>query len=71
MRSVQRIKYGAAYSYFDFPAQNEESPGGVLSALLKQVVRGMEEAPKERTPKSKTRGKLLLEGDRNLLILSK
>ena len=33
--------------YFDFAAQNEQSSESVLGALLKQVVRGLEEVPGE------------------------
>ena len=33
--------------YFDFASQNEQSPAGVLGALLKQVVGGMEKVPGE------------------------
>jgi len=33
--------------YFDFAAQQEQSAAGMLSALLKQVVNGLEPIPKE------------------------
>jgi len=33
--------------YFDFAAQNEQSPVGVLGSLLKQLVFGLEEVPEE------------------------
>ena len=33
--------------YFDFAAQKEQSSANVLGALLKQVVRGLEEVPEE------------------------
>ena len=33
--------------YFDFAAQKEQSAGGMLSALLKQVVSGLEPIPEE------------------------
>ena len=33
--------------YFDFAAQNEHSAGGMLGALLKQVVGGFKQIPKE------------------------
>jgi len=33
--------------YFDFAAQNEQSPASILGALLKQLVFGLEEIPEE------------------------
>jgi len=36
-----------AWFYFDFAAQKEQSPVGVLGALLKQVIRGLGEVPGE------------------------
>ena len=36
-----------AYFYFDFAAKKEQSPKNMLGAVLKQVVRGLEEIPEE------------------------
>ena len=36
-----------AYFYFDFAAKQEQSHGNMLGAILKQVVRGLEEIPAE------------------------
>jgi len=33
--------------YFDFANQKDQSPAGAMRALLKQVVRGLEEIPEE------------------------
>ena len=38
-------KVAVACFYFDFAAQKEQSPVGMLGALLKQVVSGLEEVP--------------------------
>ena len=50
--------------YFDFAAQKEQSPTTVLSALLKQLVRGLEKIPQKiveafRKDKTTTGGRRL------------
>ena len=38
-----------AYFYFDFAVQKEHSPVSVLGSLLQQIVRRLEEVPREIT----------------------
>ena len=38
-------KVAVACFYFDFAAQKEQSPAGMLGAVLKQIVSGLEEIP--------------------------
>ena len=40
-------RIAVACFYFDFATQKEQSPTGMLGALLKQVVSGLEEIPEE------------------------
>jgi len=45
--------------YFDFAAQKEHSPASVLGALLKQVVRGLEEVPREIVRACEDQGRVI------------
>ena len=45
--------------YFDFAAQNEQSPASVLGCLLKQLVFGLEEIPEEISRTYKARKSVL------------
>jgi len=54
--------------YFDFVARSAQSSIGMLGALLKQVVVGMEEIPEEISKPIKTRQRLLVDGDHNFGI---
>ena len=38
-------KATAAYFYFDFAAQNEQSPAAILGSVLKQILSGLDEIP--------------------------
>ena len=40
-------KFAVACFYFDYAAQKEQSPASMLGALLKQIVSGLKEVPKE------------------------
>jgi len=44
---ARRQNFSVACFYFDFAAQNEQSPANTMGALLKQVVGGLEEIPVE------------------------
>jgi len=45
--------------YFDFASQKEQSPTSMLGALLKQVVGGLEEVPREITQTYEEQGKVI------------
>ena len=50
--------------YFDFAAQNEQSPTSILSSLLKQIVCGLEEIPAKITQAFRDQKKVI--GGRSL-----
>ena len=52
--------------YFDFAAQKEQSPASMLGAVLKQVVRGLEEVPEEIARAYENRKRSI--GGRGLLL---
>ena len=45
--------------YFDFAAQEEQSPAAILGSVLKQVVRGLNEVPKRIVKAFRDRGKVI------------
>ena len=49
--------------YFDFAGRKEQSPTNALGALLKQLVRGLEETPREIS--------LAYQGQKNILEIGR
>ena len=56
---VREQNAAIACFYFDFAAQKEQSPATVLGALLKQIVRGLEEVPGEIMRAYEDQGKVI------------
>ena len=48
-----------AYFYFDFAAQEEQSPTIILGSMLRQVVRGLDEIPERIAKAFRDRGKAI------------
>jgi len=57
--------------YFDFAAQKEQSSTKMLGALLKQVIGGLEEIPREISQAYGDQKRSLVDGDHNFPILQR